>query len=97
MLKLGKHKVKLIFDTYKFGNGLYVGLEDENGEFFDDLTTNLLGAGYLANIDCGFVQEGSVWGNDYIKWLEKNGLAKRTGNVARSGFNTYAEMKFVLE
>lgn len=94
MLKLGDFKVKLIFDTYQNGNGLYVGLEDENGDFFSDVTTNLIATGYLAQEGCGFVKMGKDWGIDYVEWLEKNGLAQKTGRIGFSGFCTYAEMKF---
>ena len=94
MLKVGKYKVKVIYDTYREGNGLYAGLECLNGEPYADLTTNLIGTGYLANDGCGFVKMGDTWGTNFVEWLEQNGVAERTGRIGFSGFNVYAEMKF---
>ena len=94
MLKVNGYKVKVIYNTYVQGHGLYAGLECLDGEPYCDLTTNLIGTGYLAGENCGFVRMGCDYGTDFVEWLEKNGIAKRTGRIGYSGFCSYAEMKF---
>lgn len=68
----------------------------ENGEIVEEwnmLTTNIGESNMFANDTMAFVDTNNN-GNEIIKWLTKNKIAKKTDIYGRSGFCSYPLIEF---
>ena len=91
-------KVNLELGTYKYGNGLYVGLscyepELEDMDFYGDVTTCILPLEpFMACVDTNNNNAEKI-----TAFLTENGIAEPTGRALSSGFCTYPVFRFSPE
>ena len=96
----GKYHITLKKGTYLSNGSLYVRMVETTPKgkkiknYFDDLTVNLMFSN--ANENKQYIDTNSL-GNDILKWLKDNGIAKPTGEYGHSGFCTYPLYKFTKE
>ena len=65
-------------------------------ENFDNLTVNIGESSLLANDTKQFIDTNNL-GNDIVKWLVKNKIAKKTDIVGFSGYCRYPMVEFTKE
>lgn len=86
-------EMKVVKSQYVNNDALYVGLLDEDGDLYGDVTVNLPNSGTLPS-DCAFVDSNNM--PNITRSLMEFGIAQPTGQSARSGFCLYNVFRFDL-
>jgi len=87
-----EHELRLVQSRYQNNNALYVGLVDNDGEFYEDVTKNLSVSGTLPS-DCAFVDTNNLsW--KIIEVLTGAGIVTPIHQTCRSGFYQYHAFRF---
>ncbi len=90
-IRIYGEEVQLMKSTYKNNGALYVGMLDDEGEFYGDITVNLPNSGTLPS-DCAFIDTNNLPNISGI--LAHYRLGNLTGQMARSGFCVYPVFRF---
>lgn len=95
----GQYHIALRKGTYANNGTLYVEMVETTPkgkikDYFDTLTTNLMFS--FANENKQYIDTNNL-GNNILKWLKDNGIAKPTGEYGYSGYCTYPLYKFTKE
>jgi len=87
-----EQELRLVQSRYQNNNALYVGLVDNDGEFYEDVTKNLSVSGTLPS-DCAFVDTNNL-PNEIIGIMMGAGIIEPIGQSCRSGFCLYNAFRF---
>lgn len=87
-----EQELRLVKSRYTNNNALYVGLIDNDGEFYADVTVNMPISGTLPN-DCAFIDTNNLsW--KIIEVLTDENIVTPISQVCRSGFCQYHAFRF---
>lgn len=90
-VKYGKEKLYFTIGTYNYGGNLYVGMVNDKGEDFCDLSVNI--PTYMLETDEEIIINGDI-SNELVEVLEDLGILIDTYKMAFSGFGRYKVMIF---
>ena len=86
------HAIYLRIETYLTGNlAIQMMTDTEDGPIlWNVLTVNLMG---ICDKNCAFIDTNNN-GDEILKWIKENRLARPTGNFVGSGYCKYPEYRF---
>lgn len=87
------YKMELKVSSYMYGGNLAIEMVDWTDEEPEDWGTLTVNLPEELEKDCAFVDVNNL-GEEILPWLRKNGLAKPTGRIMRSGYVEYPEYRF---
>jgi hypothetical protein len=87
-----EQELRLVQSRYQNNNALYVGLVDNDGEFYADVTVNMPISSTMPT-DCAFVDTNNLsW--KIIEVLTDAGIVTPIHQTCRSGFYQYHAFRF---
>ena len=87
-------ELELFVSSYQNNDALYVGLKDEDGEYYGDITVNLANSHTLPS-DCAYIDENNM--PRIADVLMDEGLAQPIHQSVQSGFCRYFAFRFNLD
>ena len=85
-------EMRLARSRYQNNNALYVGLVDNDGEFYADVTVNMPISGTLP-CDCAFIDTNNLsW--EIVEVLINGGIVTPICQTCKSGFFRYHAFRF---
>ena len=86
-------EVALRIDSYVQGHGLYIGLDEEDGSPFADLTVNLPDS----QLKQGQAYINHEMSEDFLRFIEQNHLGTVLARLGFSGYCSYKTVDFDLD
>lgn len=85
-------ELRLVQSRYLDNNSLYIGLVDNDGEYYGDVTVNVSISGTLPS-DCAFIDTNNLsW--KIVEVLTDAGIATPISQTCKSGFYQYHAFQF---